>query len=150
MTATNHAVTGAVIAAGLKRPELAIPLAFISHFVIDMIPHFEARDLPPNFSKLFIAADVLISVIWIILLTVFASVEVPAWLIFVCSAVAVSPDFMWVFRYLRIKDLDKVFTEPMSRIARLHLNIQFSETLKGIMVEAVWLALMVSLLIKLS
>lgn len=40
MIATNHALTGAAIAVVIKQPILAIPLAFVSHFICDAIPHF--------------------------------------------------------------------------------------------------------------
>jgi hypothetical protein len=150
MTATNHAITGAMIAIAIKKPELAIPLAFISHFLIDMIPHFEARDLPERFSRLFIFSDALIAAILTISITFLFNTKVPAWLIFICSAAAVSPDFMWAFRFFRLKDMDRVFKDPMSWIARFHLDIQFSETLKGIVVEGFWFAVMFTLLFKLS
>ena len=40
MTGFNHGMTGAVIALTVKKPELAIPLSFLSHFAQDAIPHF--------------------------------------------------------------------------------------------------------------
>lgn len=42
MTATSHAIIGTVIAAKVGNPTLAIPLAFASHFVADMVPHWDA------------------------------------------------------------------------------------------------------------
>lgn len=42
MTATAHAVIGTVIAAKIGNPYLAIPLALASHFVLDMVPHWDA------------------------------------------------------------------------------------------------------------
>lgn len=41
MTATSHAVIGTVIAAKIGNPYLAIPLAFLSHIVADMVPHWD-------------------------------------------------------------------------------------------------------------
>lgn len=41
MTATAHAVLGTVIAAKIGNPLLAVPLSFTSHFVADMIPHWD-------------------------------------------------------------------------------------------------------------
>lgn len=41
MTATAHAVLGTVIAAKIGNPLLAISLSFTSHFVADMIPHWD-------------------------------------------------------------------------------------------------------------
>lgn len=41
MTATGHAVIGTVIAAKVGNPTLAIPLAIASHFIADMLPHWD-------------------------------------------------------------------------------------------------------------
>lgn len=41
MTATSHAVIGAVIAAKIGNPLLAIPIAFASHLIADRIPHWD-------------------------------------------------------------------------------------------------------------
>ncbi len=41
MTATGHAVLGAVIAAKIANPFLAIPLAIVSHFAADIFPHWD-------------------------------------------------------------------------------------------------------------
>lgn len=42
MTATGHAIIGTVIAAKIGNPYLAIPLALLSHFAVDRIPHWDA------------------------------------------------------------------------------------------------------------
>lgn len=41
MTATAHALIGSSIAASITNPLLGIPLAFISHFLADVIPHWD-------------------------------------------------------------------------------------------------------------
>ena len=41
MTATAHALVGGAIAASIPNPLIGIPLAFISHPFIDMIPHWD-------------------------------------------------------------------------------------------------------------
>lgn len=41
MTATSHAVLGTIIAAKIGNPALAIPLAFTSHILADMFPHWD-------------------------------------------------------------------------------------------------------------
>ena len=41
MTATAHALVSGAIAASAGNPTLAIPLAFISHFVMDAVPHWD-------------------------------------------------------------------------------------------------------------
>ncbi|MCL5090893.1 MAG: hypothetical protein M1514_02680 [Patescibacteria group bacterium] len=35
-----HALTGAVIAAKVENPLVALPLCFFSHFVVDLLPHW--------------------------------------------------------------------------------------------------------------
>ena len=42
MTATAHALIGASIAAKIANPLLGIPLAIISHFAADLVPHWDA------------------------------------------------------------------------------------------------------------
>lgn len=41
MTATAHALAGAVIAAKISNPFLAYPLSLGSHFLMDVVPHWD-------------------------------------------------------------------------------------------------------------
>ncbi len=41
MVATTHAIVGASIAARIPNPYLAIPLAILSHFALDLTPHWD-------------------------------------------------------------------------------------------------------------
>lgn len=41
MTATSHAIIGAAIAIKIPNPFISIPLAFLSHFICDKIPHWD-------------------------------------------------------------------------------------------------------------
>lgn len=41
MTATAHALVGGAIAASISNPALALPLAALSHPILDMIPHWD-------------------------------------------------------------------------------------------------------------
>lgn len=45
MMATPHILAGAAVARLLQKPALAYPTAFASHFVLDMLPHVDAREL---------------------------------------------------------------------------------------------------------
>lgn len=42
MTATSHALIGAVIAAKIPNPYIAIPLAVLSHIAADIFPHWDS------------------------------------------------------------------------------------------------------------
>ena len=41
MTATAHALVGGAIAASISNPAIALPLATLSHPILDMIPHWD-------------------------------------------------------------------------------------------------------------
>ena len=41
MTATGHALVGTLIAAKISNPALAVPLALLSHFAADILPHWD-------------------------------------------------------------------------------------------------------------
>lgn len=41
MTSTAHSLVAIAIAAKITNPELAIPLAFTSNFLLDMVPHWD-------------------------------------------------------------------------------------------------------------
>jgi len=41
MTATAHALVSAAIAAAIPNPAISISLAFVSHFVMDAVPHWD-------------------------------------------------------------------------------------------------------------
>lgn len=41
MTATAHALIGASLAATLSNPLVGIPIAFFSHFLADLVPHWD-------------------------------------------------------------------------------------------------------------
>ena len=63
-----HTVIGATIASKIPNPLISLPLAFLSHFVLDLVPHWnpdlytEAKNnhISPR-SKLIILGDVLLS-----------------------------------------------------------------------------------------
>lgn len=40
MTGYNHVATGVIVAVIIKNPVAVIPVAFVSHFVLDALPHF--------------------------------------------------------------------------------------------------------------
>ena len=64
MTATAHALIGASIALKVTNPLLGIPIAILSHFIADLIPHWDAGTNHKKKSltrlKIEAAADVLL------------------------------------------------------------------------------------------
>jgi len=145
MTATNHALTGAVVASIIKQPVLAIPLAFVSHFVCDSIPHFDSEK-DKKLAKWAIPLDLSIAFVLVLYLTFLVDIGIPGWLVFLSMAAATSPDIVWGWRYFKLRDLQKMVEKPMLITTYYHLKIQWSETKKGIVVEALWFIAMSTIL----
>jgi hypothetical protein len=148
MTATAHVLTGSAIAIIFKKPELAIPLALLSHFVNDMFPHFHHSKASAKVAKRIADIDTLVAVLSTLTLAL-AVTKVPGWLVIVCALAAILPDLVWVWRYYKLRDMDKMFIEPLSSFSRFHLKIQGGESQKlGAAVEISWVSLVVYLIIR--
>lgn len=146
MTATNHAVTGAAIAVAVNQP-WALPLALVAHFIEDAIPHFDMGKEHNKAARNFAFSDVFVGIVITILLTILLAGRTPVWLVLTCAFLCAAPDIVWGWRYWQRRDYAKVLAEPMSLFSRWHLRIQWSETRKGAVVEAVWLMLLLSYII---
>lgn len=144
MTATNHALTGATIALAVKRPELAIPLAFLSHFALDAIPHF---GVPPGkfvlrkYYKFLVGDFVALLAMTVVLAVLFTS---KFWIILSCMAVAAGPDFMWWIYRKNLEDNNK---QGVDVISRFHWWIQWKEFTKGIFIEVGWFIIMCTIIL---
>lgn len=145
MTGLNHGMTGAVIALVVKNPAAAVPLAFLSHFVQDMIPHWDygvRRVGDPNgnfFTRRFnlsLLADFLLSVGMMILLAFLFPAH--KWLIWGCMVAAASPDLMWAYYRLYRQHIKRGKVIHLDPLARLHAKIQWSQTGAGLIVEILW------------
>jgi len=138
MTATNHALSGALIGAVITQPLLAIPLAFASHFILDAIPHFGLDDIGGHtdkknvklFHKILLVDTLLLLAVFVWLYSIGAS-----WLVFVCAIVAGSPDFVWAYRYIFQEKFGKEKPRPKNWLNGMHAKIQ-TQTLSGGFVEA--------------
>jgi hypothetical protein len=130
MTATNHALSGAIIGAILPLP-IAIPVAFGSHFVLDMLPHYgiphNQRNKNPIF-KLIVFSDTIIA------LTIAATaVAFRRWDMEIVGWVAYSPDATWVLHYY--KQGKNLYIKPKNWFMRFHKSIQRFERPWGIWVD---------------
>lgn len=139
MTATNHALTGAVIATLTKQPLLAVPAAFASHFVLDALPHFGFAEAvwKRNQRRLFhIVLFIDMSLLTIIFLLAAFSLAEPVLVISMLAAI--SPDFVWSYRFYQEVRHSRTF--PKSRFSQFHSNIQRFERPWGLLVEVAWFA----------
>ena len=104
MTATAHALIGASIASRIVNPAVGIPLAIISHFAADLVPHWDAgtnhRQKSPTRLKLEAAADVLVGFALVFL--IFRTTVEPIYLFSMVIA-AQLPDWLeapsWMFGF---------------------------------------------------
>lgn len=60
MLETPHALGGMVIAAIIPNPWISLPLAFLSHFAVDMLPHWNWKPDARPLSLLGIALDLIL------------------------------------------------------------------------------------------
>jgi hypothetical protein len=150
MTATNHALTGALIGLSLGSPWLALPAAFASHFVLDAVPHFGFKGaktfeqwLPDKRFKLMLVFEA--AFCFSIVLTLFL-VQPNDWLLgAVCAFVAASPDLYSIPIFLYY---NHVTTRPVrwNAFRRFHRAIQ-TERVWGAAVELIWLGSVLSLFV---
>ncbi len=71
MTATAHSLIGAAIVTKIPDPAISLPLAFLSHFVMDKIPHWDIMTNHPKSPKRIViesAIDVLLGFVLSILI----------------------------------------------------------------------------------
>ncbi len=147
MTASNHVVTGALIAAVVPIGAVALPLAFISHFLLDMLPHYghETDDrywLTPAYTRVLIADGILTAAMAAAL---FILQPTNWFLLLLAGVVALIPDILWIPYYIH----DRKFPESKQRnpFDDILKKIQWGERPWGIYVEIVWFALFTSILL---
>ncbi len=137
MTATNHSLTGSVIGLAVGQPLLAIPLALISHFVCDALPHYGSDSdalATPRFKNMLVL-DAFGSFLVVLVLALF---QPQFWLLAAfCAFFAASPDFMWVKKFLTAQRGEVANTQP-SILLRFHAKIQWYEKPSGIYFELIW------------
>lgn len=155
MTATNHALTGAALSLLIKRPELAVPAAFLSHFVLDAVPHYN----PPKMTKkqfknyqeawnkklarksfrIIFTADMFLFLVTLLSVPLLAPSGVSPLTVFFSALAGAAPDFDGGLRFLlrRFGILGKKAKEN-DWFSRYHIAVQWMERPWGIYVELGW------------
>src|SRR4051812_30696538 len=128
MTAPNHAIAGALIGLSLGgTPLAALLLAFLSHFALDALPHYdppgdEVTRLSSRRFRVELYAQALLCVIVVIVL---ASSQRSGWLLAACCAfVATSPDLLWLPKFLAVRRTHRLPRSP-NWFWRMHHAIQW-------------------------
>jgi len=148
MTATNHALTGAVVGMSFGQPIAVAAVAFVSHFVLDVLPHYGAphtnnRPKGKSFARVTtIDALLLIGFFVVILTGRFES----AGLILLGAVMAMSPDIAWVYRFAAQESWGKKTPRPMNWFNNLHASIQWGERTYGWVYEIVYFVGVTSLI----
>ncbi|MGZ6004983.1 MAG: hypothetical protein ACXWLH_02425 [Candidatus Saccharimonadales bacterium] len=144
MTATNHAMTGALIGLTLHQPWFAVPAAFASHYVLDAIPHadgfFKVKSLA---FRRYLLIEALLCAVLVAVLAFYQ----PAywWLAAVCAFAAASPDFMWIKAFI-LQQRGRVKPQPKLWLVKLHGKVQWFAKPIGAVVELAWAATAIALL----
>jgi hypothetical protein len=136
MTATNHALSGAIIGLAVSQPAIALPLAFASHFILDSIPHFGIRFSKNAAKRQLFHKYLLVDAALISLIIGFILFSNAGWLALACLFLAGCPDFVQAYQYLFNPSFRKNPGPKTNWFTEFHKKIQRSETEKGIFIEA--------------
>lgn len=139
MTATNHAITAANLAL-ITKQWWVLPIALVSHFALDMLPHYGEPTLEARGTrfKTVLGVDLvmLLLLTWLVIMTA----DQYLWLVLASMFVAMLPDSVWIYRYWREHKEGEL---PMKNpITYFHAKIQWGERYWGWIIEIGWFVAM--------
>ncbi|MEK7594681.1 MAG: hypothetical protein AAB436_03530 [Patescibacteria group bacterium] len=147
MRAINHALTGAVIGLVVGEPLIAVPVAFVSHFICDIIPHHdfdveEVEKLRSGTFKKVLYGDTTLCVVLVVVLAV---LQPENWqLAAICALVAAAPDFASFGKFRSANGHKPLESNAYTRFAG---RIQWFERPIGGIVEVAWFVAAIFLLL---
>ena len=132
-------MTGAIIGLSVVAP-IAIPLALLSHYAMDGLPHHESKDKSIKKFTIILIADIILC----LALAIMIFIVRPSywWLAILCAFLATSPDFMWFSGYNNLRRGKT--PRPATRrhvIVTLHEKVQWFQKPIGVIVEVIWAVL---------
>jgi len=137
MTITNHILAGSIIGLTVSNPVLAIVLGFISHFIMDILPHFGYPGkngyvvFKHRLMKLVSVTTFITSAAVVILLAVTGN-----WFALLVGLIAASPDGIGFYNYLKNERKQLPSTGILGTFhVKFHRWIQWCERPWGIGVE---------------
>lgn len=137
MTATNHALTGAAIGLLVGQFWLALPIALLSHFVCDSLPHYGNQNVSVG-SKGFARYLCVDCAGAVVVATVLFALRPEHWFVACwCAFLATSPDLMWFGGFWKARR-GAERSIPTYLLARFHASIQWFQRPIGAVVELVW------------
>jgi hypothetical protein len=141
MRAINHALTGAVIGLVVTEPVLALPLAVLSHYVCDIIPHHGTPNTYPHKSeslrsKWFEYSLYIDALLCFGLVVILAFSGLRAWLLVsICAFLAAAPDLLSINHYIKVRQHKQWKPGIYTSFAG---KIQWFERPVGLAVEVAW------------
>jgi hypothetical protein len=132
-------MTGAIIGLSISAP-VAIPLAFVSHYALDALPHHDSKDKSLKKVTLILLVDIILCLVLVLIIFIIR----PSywWLAILCAFLATSADFMWFSGYNDLRT-GKIPRPAAQRhvIVALHEKVQWFQKPIGVIVEIVWAVL---------
>lgn len=140
MLITNHVLAGSIIGISVKEPILAIIAAFISHFLMDALPHFGypgkkgyPEVLKHNMSY-YVGLATLISTLGV----VFFLITNKLWFPLICGLTAASPDIAGWYNYAAYEKKGELAKGILKLFhVQFHRGIQNFERPWGIYLEVI-------------
>jgi hypothetical protein len=131
-------LAGALIGLAVQQPVLAVVLAFLSHFVMDALPHFGyagqkgyEEALKHRLSYVMAIVTLVTTCVVLAVLAVYG-----AWFAIFTGLVAASPDAIGVYNWLAYEKHDRRATGVLKLFhVRFHRAIQWCERPWGVAVE---------------
>lgn len=140
MTASNHALTGVLLIASVTNPVVGLSVAFLSHFMLDAVPHWNYGGIKSRRSGKYIYLLAVDAVIAGAILLSIALLQPVGWVLLLAGALcAMSPDLMWLPYLAKELRGNRLETDKLDAISRLHKIIQH-EYSWGIFIELAWFA----------
>ncbi|MGB4759046.1 MAG: hypothetical protein WBP26_03230 [Candidatus Saccharimonadales bacterium] len=143
MLAINHALGGAVIGLTVSNPAIAVPLAFMSHFALDTIPHFdwpgnEAARIGRKAFHYQLVGDAILCFLLVVFL--FMSKPKDWFIVAVCAFAATAPDLLWIPKFIKVVHRGQKPTND-NWFYKFHFGIQWKTSPWLWWVEALWFIL---------
>lgn len=143
-------LAGAVVATAIQQPWLVFPAVIVSHFMLDVMPHFGIGEHDPvlrNKHPLFrfiLIIDIALTITLLVILPFILRGVISWWVLCLGMFLAWAPDLMWIREFAKIA---RTKSNPLRNgFERFHQWIQWFEKPWGIVTEVLCFGVMATLL----